>query len=112
MTETIPCPDCGHRNPAGSVHCEACNFPIVSEIDMAIGDLTMVSARSRAVALVGETGLDLIARDSKTFWNYFRPMVTDDRFAEKVFKYLSGEENDAPALVHRANLESQQGAGF
>lgn len=88
------------------------NFPIIAEIDLGIGDLAMRAERGRAVNLVGETGLDLISRDSKAFWNYFRPMVTDDRFAEKVFKYLSGEENDAPALVHRANLESQQPAGF
>lgn len=88
------------------------NFPIIAEIDLAIGDLAMRAERGRAVNLVGETGLDLISRDSKAFWNYFRPMVTDDRFAEKVFKYLSGEENDAPALVHRANQESQQPAGF
>lgn len=88
------------------------NFPIIAEIDLAIGDLAMRAQRARAVNLVGETGLDTISRDSKAFWNYFRPMVTDDRFAEKVFKYLSGEENDAPALVHRANQESQQPAGF
>lgn len=90
------------------------NFPIIWEVDLAIGDLKLVTDRQRAVALVGASGLDIIARDSKTFWNYFRPMVNDDHFAERIFKYLAGEENDAPALVHQANLESQQGpeAGF
>lgn len=31
MSETQRCPDCGHENPAGSAHCAACNFPLVSE---------------------------------------------------------------------------------
>lgn len=88
------------------------NFPIIWEIDLQIGDLAMVTNRERVVALVGDTGLELISRDSKVFWDYFRPMVTDDHFAEKVFKYLSGEENDAPSLVHKAHLEAQQGAAF
>ena len=29
MTETIQCPDCGHRNPAGSTWCERCHYPLV-----------------------------------------------------------------------------------
>lgn len=88
------------------------NFPIINEIDLGIGDLSMLAQRRRAIELIGDTGLDSIARDSKLFWNYFRPMVSDDRFAEKVFKYLAGEDNDAPALVHQANLDSQQSFGF
>src|SRR5262245_28728825 len=28
MSESIPCPDCGHRNPAGSTICEQCHFPL------------------------------------------------------------------------------------
>ena len=31
MSETIRCPDCGTDNPAGSVSCSACNFPLVTE---------------------------------------------------------------------------------
>jgi hypothetical protein len=88
------------------------NFPIIAEMDLAIGDLQMVAQRSRAVDLVGDQGLDNIARDSRAFWHYFKPMVSDDRFAEKVFKYLGGEDNDAPSLVHTAYIESQQAADF
>jgi tetratricopeptide (TPR) repeat protein len=29
MSESITCPDCGAANPAGSVACEHCNFPLV-----------------------------------------------------------------------------------
>jgi hypothetical protein len=88
------------------------NFPIIWEIELTIGDLQMHTQRPRATDLVGDAGLDLIGRDSKAFWNYFRPMVNDDKFSEKVFKYLGGEDNDAPALVHQANLQSQQNPGF
>jgi tetratricopeptide (TPR) repeat protein len=28
MSEPIACPDCGHRNPAGSTICEQCHFPL------------------------------------------------------------------------------------
>jgi tetratricopeptide (TPR) repeat protein len=28
MSETIACPDCGHRNPPGAVACEACHYPL------------------------------------------------------------------------------------
>ena len=31
MPPTIRCPDCGRDNPAGSLSCSACNFPLVSE---------------------------------------------------------------------------------
>jgi hypothetical protein len=88
------------------------NFPIIWEIELSIGDLQIHTQRPRAVDLVGEAGLDMIARDSKAFWNYFRPMVNDDKFSERVFKYLGGEDNDAPALVHQANLQNQQPGGF
>lgn len=29
MTDTIQCPDCGHRSPAGSTWCERCHYPLV-----------------------------------------------------------------------------------
>ena len=35
MAESIPCPDCGHPNAPGSASCEACNFPIVAESQVA-----------------------------------------------------------------------------
>ena len=28
MSEARRCPDCGHENPPGAEHCEACNFPL------------------------------------------------------------------------------------
>ena len=30
MSETRPCPDCGHPNPIGAASCDACNFPLQS----------------------------------------------------------------------------------
>jgi len=28
MSDIVPCPDCGHRNPAGLSMCERCHFPL------------------------------------------------------------------------------------
>lgn len=30
MSDPIQCPGCGQRNPPGSEHCQACNFPLTS----------------------------------------------------------------------------------
>ena len=29
MSDTIQCPDCGHRNPPGSASCEQCHYPLI-----------------------------------------------------------------------------------
>lgn len=35
MPETIPCPDCGQRNPPGSTFCAACHFPLTEGVPAA-----------------------------------------------------------------------------
>jgi tetratricopeptide (TPR) repeat protein len=32
MSESIQCPDCGHRNPAGSTTCAQCHFPLTEDL--------------------------------------------------------------------------------
>ena len=38
MSDTITCPDCGFQNPAGSVSCWHCNYPLVAEAPAQKGD--------------------------------------------------------------------------
>lgn len=79
-------------------------FPILSLIEVQTGDYKLLSDRERAEQLLSGEVIEAVKQDQKAFWDYFRPLLTDDLFAEKIFRYLSGENNDAPAAAKKARI--------
>lgn len=48
MSESVQCPDCGHRNPPGSVVCGQCHFPLTEDLRAGIPAPPGAESRSPA----------------------------------------------------------------
>lgn len=77
-------------------------LPVLSIIEVQVGYDRLITDRERAEQLLSGEVIDAVKEDLKLFWDYFRFLLTDEPLAEKLYRYLSGENNDAPMAVKKA----------
>lgn len=79
-------------------------FPVLSIVEVRVAKERLLTERERAEQLISGEVIDAVKEDPKTFWDYFRPLLTDDAFADKLYRYLSGENNDAPLAAKKERM--------
>jgi hypothetical protein len=77
-------------------------LPVLSIIEVQVGNDRIVTSRERAEQLLSGEVIDAVKEDLKLFWDYFRFLLTDEPLAEKLYRYLAGENNDAPMATKKA----------
>ncbi len=70
-------------------------------------EVNLVTTRHRLIELISHSGMSEIKRDWNAIWNYFRPVLNNPEFADKVRQFLNGYSNDNPI-----EIQSQESPGW